>query len=108
MGVTREHQPERPPAQLADKPEYPSIMLNEKHIGKLGFTGLPPVGTPMRMLARVEVTGSMVNDGQNGKERMLHLQITHMKMSGGTDHGDHEETDGDTKGAKLYGGNQEA
>jgi hypothetical protein len=107
MGITRENIVERPSAQTAtdNKPDYPHLMLSEKHLNKLGFKELPGVGTAMRLDGRVQVTGAMMTDGPSGKERMLHLDITHMKMSKG---GEHEETDGDTKGEKLYGGKQEA
>lgn len=100
LATTHETQPVRPSAQTENKPEYPMIMLNEKQIAKLGFNELPPVGTPMRMVARVEVSGSMVNDVQGAKERMLHLQITHMVMGKANDL---EQTDSDTKTTKLYG-----
>lgn len=105
MGVTRENVTERPSAQATDnKPEYPHLMLTEKHLSKLGFKELPGVGTAMKMEGRVVTTGAMMTEGTNGKERLLHLDITHMKMGKG---GEHEETDGETKGEKLYGGKQE-
>lgn len=104
MQQTHDTHPARPSAQLAEKPEYPSLILNEKQLSKLGFKELPAVGTPMKMVARVEVTGSMMNDHPDGKQRMLHLQISHMVMGKGSDL---EQTDSDTKTTKLYGGEQE-
>jgi hypothetical protein len=105
LAVTRDVQPVRPPAQADPQPEYPSLMLNEAHLSKLGFKELPPVGTPLKMVARVEVTGSMMHDGQNGKERMLHLKISHMIMGKGNDL---EQTDSETKTTKLYGAEKES
>ena len=104
MGVTRENVTERAPAQADNKPEYPHLMLSEKHLGKLGFKELPPVGTAMKMEGRVVTTGAMMTEGSDGKERLLHLDITHLKMAKG---GEHEETEPDIKGEKLYGGEKE-
>lgn len=104
MGVTHENVTERTAKPAENKPEYPHLMLGEKHLNKLGFKELPPVGTAMKLEGRVHVTGAMMNDTANGKERMLHMEITHMKMSKG---GEHEETDGEVKGKRLYGESEE-
>lgn len=105
MGVTHESVSERPaPAGVDNKPDFPHVVLNEKHLQKLGLKELPKTGTAMKMGARVEVAGAMMNDGPHGSERMLHLRITHMDLAKG---GEHEETDGETKGEKLYGGKKE-
>lgn len=105
MGVTSQAMAARPEPKDENKTDYPTLMLGEKHIGKLGFKEMPPVGTPLKMMGRVQVTGSMMNDGPNGKE--LHLQITHLQLrNGGEDQ--HEETDNHVKGDRLYGESKES
>lgn len=111
MGVTKQAVAARPEPSDENKTEYPTIMLQEEHIKKLGFKELPPVGTPLAMHGRVQVTGSMMHDapgagGESGKQRMLHLQITHMQLRNGGE-GEHEETESGVKSAKLYGESKE-
>jgi hypothetical protein len=106
MGVTQQGQAVRPEPKAEDKTEFPALVLGEKHISKLGFKELPAVGTPLAMHGRVQVTGSMMHDGANGKERILHLQITHMQLRNGSE-GEHAETDPAVKGERLYGESKE-
>jgi len=106
LGVTPQAVAARPNPSDENKTEYPTIMLGEKHIQKLGFKEMPAVGTPLAMNGRVQVTGSMMHDGTAGKERMLHLQITHMQLRNGSE-GEHEETGGEVKSEKLYGESKE-
>ena len=93
-----------PAGQPMDKESYPmglQVHLTEKELDKLGMKDLPEPGTKMTMQAKVHVNGAMMHDGPDGKHKSLHLQITHMAI-GGEKEG-HEETDGETKGKKLYG-----
>ena len=105
MGVKHENIKQGTPGEAAaNKPEYPHIMLSEKHLDKLGIKEMPPVGAAMHMKGHLHVVGAMMNDGPHGKSRMLHLQVTHMELNKG---GEHSETDGDEKGKKLYGESKE-
>jgi hypothetical protein len=105
MGVKRDNIKQGTPgAAGANEPEYPHIMLSEKHIAKIGLKDLPSVGSKMHMAARVHVEGAMMHDGPSGKERSLHLKITHMDLGKG---GEHEETESDAKSDKLYGESKE-
>jgi hypothetical protein len=110
IGVTRQAVAARPAPSDENKTEYPTIILGEEHIKKLGFKELPAVGTPLAMHGRVQVTGSMMHDapgaGGGGPERMLHLKITHMQLRNGSE-GEHEETGSEAKTEKLYGESKE-
>lgn len=105
MKMTEEDIKGHEPALAVNKPEYPyglEIHLDEIGLKKLGMKDMPAVGSKMKMDARVHVSGAMMHEGPEGKHRSLHLQITHMELAKG-----HEETDGETKGKKLYGGEKE-
>ena len=107
LGVTKQAIAARPEPSDENKTEYPTIMLGEEHIKKLGFSELPAVGTAMSMHGRVQVTGSMMHDaGSDSKQRMLHLKITHMQLRNGSE-GEHEETENGVKSDKLYGESKE-
>lgn len=103
MMMTDDEQKEGEPALAVNKPKYPyglEVRLDDSSLKKLGIKELPPVGTKMRLDAKVHVSGAMSNEGDHGKYRSVTLQITHMGLAQG---GDHESTDGETKGKKLYG-----
>ena len=103
MKLTEEEQKGTSPALATGKQEYPyglEIHLDHPSLEKLGIKELPAVGSKMHLEAKVHVSGAMMHDGPAGKHKSLHLQITHMSLEKG---GEHEETDGETKGKKLYG-----
>lgn len=106
MKLTEEEQKGTGPIEV-DKPKYPyglELHLDHPSLEKLGMKELPAVGSKMHLAAKVMVSGAMMHDGPGGKQKSLHLQITHMALAHG---GEHEETDSDTKGKKLYGGEKE-
>jgi hypothetical protein len=97
-----------PIAENKDSPEYPpglQIHLTENELNKLGIKNLPEPGTRLSAATKMVTTGAMMHDGPDGQHKSLHLKITHMAI-GGEKEG-HEQTDGDTKGKKLYGGEKE-
>jgi len=71
----------------ADGPKYPwglSICLDDEALKKLGMDKLPEVGTKMRLVAMVDVSGVSSYSSQNSEgHRTLDLQITDMTLSGG-------------------------
>lgn len=94
-------------AIAVERPAYPyglEIHLDEQSLKKLGIKDMPTTGTKMELEAKVHVSGAMMHDGPAGKHRSMTLQITHMGLAEGRDH---DQTDGETKGKKLYGGEKE-
>lgn len=57
------------------------IDLCDETLTKLGITDMPPVGSSMQLMARVEVSRSSQYENQEGKEFSLALQITDMALS---------------------------
>jgi len=103
MMMTDEENKESEPALAVNKPKYPyglEIRLDDSALKKLGIKELPPVGTKMRLDAKVHVSGAMSNEGDHGKFRSVNLQITHMDLGKG---GEHESTDKDEKSKRIYG-----
>ncbi len=70
-----------------DLPKYPyglCIDLCDEALQKLGITEMPPVGSTMQLLAKVEVTRVSAYENQDGKEASLGLQITDLALSAPT------------------------
>lgn len=77
-----------------DLPAYPygmSLYLNDETLEKLGITTMPKVGSVLRMVANVTVTGTSVRATQGEKEAgeatettdsCVDLQITDMELAG--------------------------
>ncbi|KOE25749.1 capsid staple protein [Burkholderia multivorans] len=67
-----------------DQPAYPyglSICLDDEALAKLGLSSLPDVGTPMTLMARVEVCSKSQYQNQQGTDTSLSLQITDMALA---------------------------
>lgn len=67
-----------------DEPAYPyglRISLDDDSLTKLGITELPKVGSPMHVLAVVEIVSTSDYESKEGGERKsLELQITDMAL----------------------------
>jgi hypothetical protein len=66
-----------------DTPKYPyglSLYLNDETLQKLGMTSMPDVGTKLRLVALVDVTGNSQRQTQDGKDVSMDLQITDMEL----------------------------
>ncbi|MDY7802811.1 hypothetical protein U0E23_10065 [Burkholderia stagnalis] len=67
-----------------DQPAYSyglTIYLDDETLAKLGMTTLPDVGTPLMMMARVEVCNKAQYENQKGTDKSLSLQITDMALA---------------------------
>lgn len=68
------------------QPEYPyglTICLDDDMLKKLGIAGMPAVGTPMTLTAKVEVcSASQYSTVGKDTEQNVSLQITDMSLEG--------------------------
>lgn len=67
-----------------DTPRYPyglSLYLDDETLAKLGITAMPDVGTKLRLVAQVDVTGNSQRQTQDGKDVSMDLQITDMELT---------------------------
>ncbi|KVE27249.1 hypothetical protein WS67_12165 [Burkholderia singularis] len=67
-----------------DQPAYPcglTIYLDDEALAKLGMTALPDVGTPLTLVARVEVCSKSQYQNQDGTDTSLSMQITDMALA---------------------------
>ncbi|MBR8460772.1 hypothetical protein KDW07_26895 [Burkholderia dolosa] len=74
----------QPAAADTDQPAYPyglTICLDDEALAKLGLSPLPDVGTPMTLMARVEVCSKSQYQNQDGTDTSLSLQITDMALA---------------------------
>lgn len=82
------------------QPEYPyglSISLDDAMLKKLGIDGMPAIGTPMMLTAKVEVcSASQYATVGKDTESNLSVQITDMALDTGDAEGKRAE--------RLYGG----
>lgn len=71
-----------------DPPKYPwglCLTLNDDSLDKLGMDKLPEIGTKMRLVAMVEVTGVSASTYQGAEEKRssVDLQVTDMSIDDG-------------------------
>lgn len=73
----------------SEAPKYPwglCISLDDEALKKLGMDKLPEVGTKMRLMAMVDVSGVSTYSSQNNEgHRSMDLQITEMSLDEGGD-----------------------
>lgn len=72
----------------SDPPKYPwglCLTLNDDSLDKLGMDKLPEIGTKMRLVAMVEVTGVSASTYQGAEEKRssVDLQVTDMAIDDG-------------------------
>lgn len=87
------------PSTAMEHSPYPyglRLHLDEASLGKLKVTGLPEVGTVMRIYAEAEVTDTHQSSSEQGEHQTLTLQITDLALVPA-----HPKKDAD---AQLYGG----
>jgi len=87
MAQSKEEIEERYPAAVAksDKagPIYPwglCLRLSEKEIAKLNLDEAPEIGDMIHIFAMAKVTSVSANATENGENRSVELQITHMSV----------------------------